>query len=493
MNWALEALGVEPGADERAIKRAYARLLRDNRPEDDPQAFQRLHEAYQTALQWHRHQQVFADAQEQDAGVGDAGWTFAVEDSTAHASPAPPEEQTDIAAQVIAPEIVSTPTEPVADSLAFAADGFVMPPAVDMDALVERIVESAANLPPDGFDAWLNHCPELWSLNAKADAGNALLGRLYHGEDAVGGANFDRLTAAFGWDEVGTHVDPDTLAGMREALRQRWIWQAGNEPALALELQVDQDAPATLPETRRCRTLLTRPWRHWQALFSAVNPSRLQMMRNALQHTDAGWASLPSPPLREEQVHFWRNVTDENGLHRDRVLLGLLRGLCLTALWLLLPLAAYLMKASTDLNEGLGWPSPGDLVPLALAGTAFMLLFGMGVLPWKLLLRWLGNPTAVRLWLPLMAIAAIMLGPTQLEFLGTVLGGGALWIGVRRALRGSPRLNQMLPVLAIGIFFAAPFVMQSMRLSYGALTGGLTLMLCVYELGSAYRNRRLQA
>ena len=39
-------------------------------------------EAYQTALQWHRHQQAFADAQEQDAGVSDAGWTFSRSIST---------------------------------------------------------------------------------------------------------------------------------------------------------------------------------------------------------------------------------------------------------------------------------------------------------------------------------------------------------------------------------------------------------------------------
>ncbi|WP_105588665.1 J domain-containing protein [Cronobacter sakazakii] len=52
---ALEILGLEPGADERAIKRAYARLLKGCRPDDDPQGFQQLRDAYETALEQARH------------------------------------------------------------------------------------------------------------------------------------------------------------------------------------------------------------------------------------------------------------------------------------------------------------------------------------------------------------------------------------------------------------------------------------------------------
>ena len=46
--WSVLALA--PGADERSIRRQYARLLKVHRPDEDPEAFQRLREAYEQAL-----------------------------------------------------------------------------------------------------------------------------------------------------------------------------------------------------------------------------------------------------------------------------------------------------------------------------------------------------------------------------------------------------------------------------------------------------------
>jgi hypothetical protein len=50
-------LELDRDADERSIKRQYARLLKVNRPDDDPEAFQRLREAYEHALNWARMRQ----------------------------------------------------------------------------------------------------------------------------------------------------------------------------------------------------------------------------------------------------------------------------------------------------------------------------------------------------------------------------------------------------------------------------------------------------
>lgn len=46
--WTL--LGLDADADTRSIKRRYAQLLKQHRPDEDPEAFQRLREAYEQAL-----------------------------------------------------------------------------------------------------------------------------------------------------------------------------------------------------------------------------------------------------------------------------------------------------------------------------------------------------------------------------------------------------------------------------------------------------------
>jgi len=58
-------LEISEDSDARAIKRAYAKKLKLTRPDDDPQGFQELHDAYKWALELYRYRQDELQEQEE--------------------------------------------------------------------------------------------------------------------------------------------------------------------------------------------------------------------------------------------------------------------------------------------------------------------------------------------------------------------------------------------------------------------------------------------
>lgn len=50
-----EELGIEPTADQRKIKKAYAKLVKDCHQEDEPQRWQKLHTSYEAAISYAKH------------------------------------------------------------------------------------------------------------------------------------------------------------------------------------------------------------------------------------------------------------------------------------------------------------------------------------------------------------------------------------------------------------------------------------------------------
>ncbi|MEO7578973.1 MAG: J domain-containing protein, partial [Massilia sp.] len=94
-----DVLGIAPTGDEREIKRAYARRLKCTRPEDDPLAFQELHDAYEFALRVARHGYIEVDEEFEDEGEGEVQvqlqFERAGETAPSDAAPEPVREQTE--------------------------------------------------------------------------------------------------------------------------------------------------------------------------------------------------------------------------------------------------------------------------------------------------------------------------------------------------------------------------------------------------------------
>lgn len=83
MNWPWSELGLPGPADLSEVRRAYAERLKTTHPEEDPEGFQRLHEAYQQARRLARKggggaggQQTVPQPQEQDAQQAAPSWDY---------------------------------------------------------------------------------------------------------------------------------------------------------------------------------------------------------------------------------------------------------------------------------------------------------------------------------------------------------------------------------------------------------------------------------
>ncbi|MFM2318182.1 MAG: hypothetical protein RLZZ215_803 [Pseudomonadota bacterium] len=61
-----EILELTADADQKAIKQAYARKLKQTRPDDDPEGFKVLHDAYKQALAWSSYQEFIDHDEDED-------------------------------------------------------------------------------------------------------------------------------------------------------------------------------------------------------------------------------------------------------------------------------------------------------------------------------------------------------------------------------------------------------------------------------------------
>ena len=128
-----DILGVPADADEIAVKRAYARGIKQARPDQNPQEFQVLHEAYIAALSMLDWKQPATDG-------------------------------------IVDPAVVGT-SQPLASASA-AQDNSDPPPqaqtfdSFDLSAFLDQL-EAGRDHPKTDVDAWLQQQPALYSLSLK--------------------------------------------------------------------------------------------------------------------------------------------------------------------------------------------------------------------------------------------------------------------------------------------------------------------------------------
>lgn len=396
MNWALRRLGLRADADERAVKRAYAAQLKTTRPEDDPEGFQSLNEAYRAALAWvqSRPPQVHVeDDIEDDAAARDDASQVSIGTDAASIE-LPPDVLAalqDIDAQVEAARALLDRVQPNDTATAGASAGVAAriddADAFDAIALLDECITQAVHGRDGDLERWLHAQPALWSLARKAQIGQWLVQQWQVRRPPIQAQRFDVVADFFGLLDLNGEHDAYTIHRLRHRLHLAWEVQTKQMRALAERTGQDGGSVASnLRQTARILRQLTRPLQWPQALWAGLMPGYPTAVRKFLQHLDYGDLDDLPPPIREDQVAFWDAAGDRARLSKPRWAVSIARLFAYSTLITLayagLLTLLHRQDSAGDVLHGLSWP--------LFAAAAFALLGSvwLGQLAYQGFARW---------------------------------------------------------------------------------------------------------
>ncbi len=411
LHWSFAHLGIPGDADARAVKRAYATKLKTTRPEDDPEGFQRLHEAYQAALDWLRSRETCTDidadldAFAEDAPSGAVTLTLSEETLFEH-----------LGAQSDAP--FGMPAFAAEDALDAAADRYGDRSAIassnavpseasaqfDPDALIDDCIASAMRSHDGDLLAWLNAQPALWSLAHKTQIAPWLLQRLHEQRPPIPTRQFDTLAEFFGLLDLHSGYDAYTIHRLRHRLQLTWEIQTWQIRALAERTAQDGGSmAANLRQAGRVLRQLSRPLQWPQALWAGLMPGYPSAVRIFLRRLDFGNLDDLPGPIRKDQIAFWDAAGDRSRFSTPRWAVSVAR---LVAYALTLVLGFKLFFAITSPRNTF---DPASIVNDIGIVFMLMLIGWLGYLVYEVFMRWQALPESAPAHVPWLRSAMIPL------------------------------------------------------------------------------------
>lgn len=258
------SLGLQRDASESEVKRAYAKKLKTTRPDDDPQGFQRLNDAYQRALELCRQREMATaldDEPEDDEEI--------VENHLAETAPEPILH-------------VARETNPAPEAAQHQA------PPFDFEQFLRELEQQAHRGSAQQLGQWLHQREDLYDLQLKHAVGDALHDALR--DDALESINSSAYLQALA-DFFGFDLDPWLLE------RRAAVWAIVHE----------KTAPYGVNSPRVVRQL-KRAFSWQRALFYSLWAPSESIVRlgNQLHHGYHGWP----PQLDYAQYEFFARLND---------------------------------------------------------------------------------------------------------------------------------------------------------------------------------------
>jgi len=391
-------LGVDADADERTIKRAYARLLRAARPDSDAAGFQALNDAYRAALHWAQQRDaqraMSTPAWRSSASIAETDVALAADvepsrDEVDAVDPtkketAPPNPWdagegggTDPAPPLHEPQIhIAWNQTPIDVAQPVPATARAADAAFDFRAFFDALVALAGAGDAEAVRDWLQQQPVLWSLSMKADIGRATMTTLYQHAMPMPAHCLDVVLAFFDLDHVLAGQDPLRLGRLRRRLHVEWLLQHDRRD-LAGRMRVAQP-PVTL-DMGFIYALLSRPFRWLDVARRVLPPRRPSEVANFLRHLEADKVERLPASFQREQLAFWRYAGDRSRLSWPRFAVGAAR--CAV-----LALIALLVDSALAYNTG------DAFTPVFLLAAAAVACLWLGYLGWTVVQAWQARP-----------------------------------------------------------------------------------------------------
>jgi hypothetical protein len=324
----LAILGVDPGADERTIKRAYAKLIKVQRPDVDPAGFQRLTDAFESALR-------------------------SLQARSSLPMPLHPLTRDADAEPVVAREAASDPDWPHDDQ--------------DDELLVDLLAHAREDSAEE-FDQWLR-----WDQRLDDDVVYQrvaeLLPRILVAYPApLSDANVYLMLLFFGLvDDEASQTEPWSATDSRH----EWVRKIANKS------EEDIDWPDVTDLARKL-DFLRNPNVNWATYVTSLWPIWVNDVQTLVDESTRANGGIVPPSFALEKLAWLRKVRDTTCVGTERFWLAAMRwwafsGTVLTSLMAFsgpaaLPIAALVLAALVTFGPWLRWSA----APILLLGAPMM-------------------------------------------------------------------------------------------------------------------------
>lgn len=384
-----QVLGLSEDASETDVKRAYARLLKQHRPDADPAGFQRLHEAYAHCLSHARYRarygaEYYGEEDEDEAPAGVAireaaavGGELRQADTDGPLPSAPVVQDCGVAFDAPCDEA------PTGDDAAGDPSGETV---FNVGGFIDELLERARHQQAGELSRWLSGHEALYSLQLKQFLAGPVAGALEHSDPLPAERNLYAVLEFFGLEGVGQDH------WVERALQR--VWQRVDDRREFDRLRSQHYVHAKPVDRMLFHELVSpRNWLRFLAILLCPGlPSRIRKVLLDIEMHAPYSARAQFNPLAAD---FWRLATDRTRLDWRRWLVVLLR-----LPWILLGVG-YVALVN---QEGVTARAAGLALGSALAA---WFAWASGTIAWRRLLRF--NNERLHWDVPIV-LACLMLG-----------------------------------------------------------------------------------